>query len=449
MLFEELKIDKRLIEKARAMGFDALTEIQAQTIVKILDGMDIVGQAETGSGKTLAFGIPMLQKIIPGKGLQAIILTPTRELCVQITDVLKDFGKEMGVKSISVYGGVGIEPQIEGVKTSEIVVGTPGRVLDHLERRTLNLSHVKFLVIDETDRMLDMGFIDDVETIIKHTPKERQTLMFSATIHWAVEEMMKKYLRDPAIVKTQSYVDAGKMQQFYYDIEYQGDKFSLLAHLLKEETPGLAIVFCATRDEAAIVAWNLRRQGINAMEIHGGMTQAKREISLDALKHERITVLVATDVAARGLDIKNVSHVYNYDVPKTAKDYIHRIGRTARAGEEGYAVTLLTSRDHDNLRRILREEEVEIQPAEMPYFKSLPFNRAVEGVGMERGPRGRGDFRRGGGYGGRGGGGSGGSDRHSHGDSHYGGRPQEGSGQYHSRGHGFRESRSGRSGRSN
>jgi ATP-dependent RNA helicase DeaD len=451
MKFDELKINEKLVEKAAAMGFEALMPIQEECIEMILSGRDVVGQAETGSGKTLAFGVPMLHMIEPGKGIQAIILTPTRELCVQITDVLKDFGNLVGVKTISVYGGVSIEPQIEGVKTADIVVGTPGRVLDHMERRTLNLGKVRFLVIDETDRMLDMGFIDDVEEIIRHTPKERQTLMFSATIHWAVEEMMKKYLKDPVIVRTQSYVDPGKLQQFYYDIHYQQDKFPLLVHLLRESTPGLAIVFCATREEAAIVAWNLRKQGIDAMEIHGGMTQSRREKSLDALKTEQTSVLVATDVAARGLDIKNVTHVYNYDVPKTAKDYIHRIGRTARAGEEGYAVTLLTSRDHDNLRRILREEEVEIHPAEMPYFQNVPFNRDVEVEGGRRfsgrdGPRRSGGFRGRGGYGGGDRRGQGG---HSHGDSHYGGRSQEGGGRYHGREHGFRESRSGRSGRSN
>lgn len=447
MKFEELKINPKLIEKAGQMGFESLMPIQEECINMVLQGRDVVGQAETGSGKTLAFGIPMLHMIEPGKGLQGIVLTPTRELCVQITDVLKDFGQALGIKAISIYGGVGIEPQIEGVKTADIVVATPGRVLDHMERRTINLGKIRFLVLDETDRMLDMGFIDDVEEIIRHTPKERHTLMFSATIHWAVEEIMKKHLKDPVIVKTQSYVDAGKLQQFYYDIHYQQDKFPLLVHLLKEETPGLAIVFCATREEAGIVAWNLRKQGINAMEIHGGMTQAKREISLDALKNERINVLVATDVAARGLDIKNVTHVYNYDVPKTAKDYIHRIGRTARAGEEGYALTLLTSRDHDNLRRILREEEVDILQAEIPYFNKVPFNRDVEieggrfGGGPRRGGR---DFR-GGGYGRR----DGGSDRRSHGDSRYGGRPQDGGGQYHGRSQGFRGGRSGRYGRSN
>jgi ATP-dependent RNA helicase DeaD len=391
MRFEELNIRPELIRKARESGFESLTEIQEKTISLIVKGRDVVGQAETGSGKTLAFGLPILSRIRPRGGLQVLILTPTRELCVQVTDVFSDFGKVMGTKAISVYGGVGIEPQIRDIKTADIVVGTPGRILDHLSRNTINFGEVRFLVLDETDRMLDMGFIDDVERIIRHVPRDRQTLMFSATISFEIEDIMKRHLKDPAIIRTQSYVDTGKLKQFYYDIHYQRDKFPLLVHLLKNATPGLCIVFCATKDETALVAKNLRRQGINAMEIHGGMSQNLREKSLESLKNEKINVLVATDVAARGLDIKNVTHIYNYDVPNTGKEYIHRIGRTARAGERGTAVTLLTNRDHDNFRRINREEEVDIVETEMPHFKRVPFIR--ERPPMRSSPFGRGPQR--------------------------------------------------------
>ncbi|MBN2330549.1 MAG: DEAD/DEAH box helicase [Candidatus Aenigmarchaeota archaeon] len=377
MRFSELNINPRLMQKAREQGFEELTLIQRRSIPEILVGKDVVGQAETGSGKTIAFGLPILEKIVPRGGLQTLILTPTRELCVQVTDVLRDFGRQIGVSTTSVYGGVGIEPQIKSLRTADIAVGTPGRILDHIGRRTIDLSKVRFLVLDETDRMLDMGFIDDVEEIIRHVPRERQTLMFSATIYEDINMIMRRHLRNPVIIRTQSQVDSSKLRQVFYDIHYQSDKFSLLLHLLKNSTPGLALVFCGTRTESDIVEKNLRRQGINAMAIHGGMSQQKREESLGALKSETTDVLVATDVAARGLDIKNITHVYNYDVPKTAKEYIHRIGRTARAGENGDAVTLLTSRDHDNFRRIGRdmEAQIEIERAEMPHFKRVPFDR--------------------------------------------------------------------------
>ena len=323
-----------------------------------------------------------------------LLLTPTRELCVQVTDVFKDFGKGLGVKTISVYGGVGIEPQIQNLRTADIVCATPGRTLDHIGRKTIDLSNIKTVVLDETDKMFEMGFIEDVEEIICHTPGDRQTLMFSATIFDQVFAIMKKHLRDPVVVRTKSHVDTTKLRQVYYDIHYQNVKFSLLYHLIRHKTPGLAIVFCATREESDLVARNLRREGINAKAIHGGMAQNKRLESLESLKNEEIDVLVATDVAARGLDIKKVSHIYNYDVPKTSKDYLHRIGRTARAGEEGDAVTLLTQRDHDNFRRILRDQDLDmmdIERAEMPHFKKVTFIRDSEGYRRDprdrRGPR--------------------------------------------------------------
>jgi ATP-dependent RNA helicase DeaD len=377
MRFRELNINPKLIDLAGKQGFEELTTIQVRCVPEILRGKDVVGQAETGSGKTIAFAMPILDKIVPGRGLQVLILTPTRELCVQVTDVFRDFGKPLGIIVTSVYGGVGIEPQIKHIRTADIVVGTPGRILDHLGRRTIDFRNVRFLVLDETDRMLDMGFIDDVEEIIRHVPGNRQTLMFSATIYDDINMIMRRHLRNPIVIRTRSQVDRRKLKQVYYDIHYQSDKFSLLVHLLKNSTQGLALVFCATRTESDIVEKNLRRQGINARAIHGGMSQQKREESLGALKTETTDVLVATDVAARGLDIKNITHVYNYDVPKTAKEYIHRIGRTARAGEYGDAVTLLTSRDHDNFRRIEHdmESQLEIERAEMPRFKRVPFVR--------------------------------------------------------------------------
>lgn len=389
MKFSELRIKQRLLEQLRALGLTELTPIQEKAIPLILQGKDVAGQAETGSGKTIAFALPVLEKVEPGKGIQVLALTPTRELCVQVAEVFLDLGKALGVKVDKVYGGVGIEPQINNMKRSDIVVGTPGRILDHIGRGTINLGVVKFLILDEADKMFEMGFVEDVEDIIREVPAERQTLMFSATITYDVHEIMKKHLRDPKMIYTKSQVDVTKLRQVYYDIWEQRDKFSLLVHLLKQKTPGLALVFCATRSESDIIARNLRNQRVNAMAIHGGMTQNMREESLKALKDQKIDVLVATDVAARGLDIKNVSHVYNYDVPKTAKEYTHRIGRTARAGEEGDAVTLLTQRDHDNMRRIQREApDLNIEKEEIPDFRRVPFQRFQSYGGSRGGPRG-------------------------------------------------------------
>ena len=378
MNFEKLNINLKLHKKIFEFGFNDLTSIQEKCIPEILKGRDVVGQAETGSGKTLAFCLPILDMIKQDDGLQVLILAPTRELCIQVTNVFKDFGKNLGIKANDIYGGVNIEPQIRNITNSNIIVATPGRLLDHISRKTIDLKNIRFLVLDETDKMLEMGFIEDVEKIIFNLPRDRQTLMFSATISEDVYKIARKHLKNPLMFRTKPIVDTDKLNQKYYDIYNQNDKFSLLVHLLKSSTPGLAIVFCATRKETDIVAKNLRRQGINASEIHGGMNQNKRLKSLDSLKRQKTDVLVATDVAARGLDIKDVSHVYNYDVPKTPKEYIHRIGRTARAGKNGDAVTLLTSRDHDNFRRVQSDEKLRIEQANFPKFNKVPFFRGYK-----------------------------------------------------------------------
>ncbi len=378
MNFEKLNIDYKLYEKVKEFGFKDLTQIQSKCIPKILNGTDVVGQAETGSGKTLAFCLPILDKIQMDKGLRVLVLTPTRELCIQVTDVFQDFGRSLGIKTTSIYGGVSIGPQIRNIPTSHIVVGTPGRLLDHINRKTIDFKNIRFFVLDEIDKMLEMGFIEDVERIIFNLPRDRQTLMFSATISGDVYKIAKKHLKNPVMFRTKPIVDTDKLNQKYYDIYNQNDKFSLLLHLLKNSTDGLAIVFCATRIETDIVAKNLRQQGINASGIHGGMNQNKRSKSLDSLKRQKTDVLVATDVAARGLDIKDVSHVYNYDVPKTPKEYIHRIGRTARAGKNGDAVTLLTSRDHDNFRRVQSDDKLKIEKADFPQFNKVPFFRGYK-----------------------------------------------------------------------
>ena len=375
MNFNKLNVDIKLKNKLNEFGFYNLTLIQEKCIPEILKGKDVMGQAETGSGKTLAFCLPILDMIKSNNGLKVLILTPTRELCIQVTEVFKDFGKNLGIITNDIYGGVNIEPQIKNIIKSNIIVATPGRLLDHIDRKTIDLTNIRFLVLDETDKMLEMGFIEDVEKIIINLPKQRQTLMFSATISEEVYKIARKHLKNPLMFRTKPFVDTNKLNQQYYDIYNHNDKFSLLVHLLKTSTQGLAIVFCATRKETDIVGKNLRRQGINASEIHGGMNQNKRIRSLDSLKKQKTDVLVATDVAARGLDINNVTHVYNYDVPKTPKEYIHRIGRTARAGKNGDAVTLLTRRDHDNFRNVQSDEKLTIKQAEFPKFDRVPFFR--------------------------------------------------------------------------
>jgi ATP-dependent RNA helicase DeaD len=378
MKCEQLSINSKLMTKLQEQEFKELTCIQERCIPEIIQGKDVVGQAETGSGKTLAFCLPILNKIAPGRGLQALVLTPTRELCVQVTDVFKDFGKTLGIRTTSVYGGVSIGPQIRDIRSSEIVIGTPGRMLDHLRRKTIDLRNIRILVLDETDKMFEMGFVDDVEDIIRYIPSQRQLLMFSATISEEVYRLARRHLKNPLIVKTQSYVDHSKLKQIYYDIYEQNQKFSLLVHLLNSNTDGLSIVFCGTRRESDAVSKNLARQGISASAIHGGMKQQKRSSSLDALKTQKTKVLVATDVAARGLDIKNVTHIYNYDVPKTHTEYVHRIGRTARAGANGAAITLLTERDHDNFRRVQNNDDFQIERADIPDFRKVPFLRRFE-----------------------------------------------------------------------
>ena len=378
MEFNELNINEKLKDKTVELGFKELTLIQEKCIPEIINGKDVVGQAETGSGKTVAFCLPLLDKMTPRGGIQTVVLTPTRELCVQVTDVFKEFGRPLKIKTTSIYGGVSIEPQIKRTRRSEVIVGTPGRMLDHLRRKTMDLGEIRFLVLDETDKMLEMGFIDDVEKIINYMPKQRQTLMFSATIERSIHRLMQRHLNNPKIIKTKSQVDSSKLKQVYYDIYQRTDKFSILVHLLKTNKDGLAIIFCATRRECDIIEKNLRVHGIKASAIHGGMNQNKRMKSLESLKEQKTDVLVATDVAARGLDIKNVSHIYNYDVPKTAIEYIHRIGRTARAGANGTAVTLLTEHDHDNFRRVQSNKEVNIEKADIPDFKKVSFQRKTD-----------------------------------------------------------------------
>ena len=383
--FKKLNLNENLLRSIEDAKFEVPSEIQEKAIPLILEGRDVLGSSATGSGKTLAFGVGIIQKTEKGKGVQALILTPTRELADQVTKSLRMFSKYYNLKIAEIYGGLSIGPQIEAISKSDIIVGTPGRILDHLNRRTLNLSKIKCLVLDEADKMLDMGFIDDVYKIISVCPKDRQTLLFSATISNDIEKLSKKSMTDPIYVSVESYVDASKLTQIYYDID-QKKKFSLLAHLLKEEESGLVMVFCNTRRNTNLLASNLQRYGLHSLAIHGGLPQNKRTSVMKSFHSNETYILICTDIAARGLDIPNVSHVYNYDIPKTSTEYIHRIGRTARAGKEGKAVSLVSSRDYDNFRKVLNDKSLIIKREEAPEVEELFVSFSAERRG--------GDFKR-------------------------------------------------------
>jgi len=382
--FEDLGLNKSILNTIKNLGFQNPTQIQELSIPFIVKGGDIIGESATGSGKTLAFGCSIVEHVVHKQGLQALVITPTRELAEQVKEELRRMSKDKYLKVIAVYGGVAIGPQIHGLVTADVVVATPGRLLDHLGRRTIDMSNIKILVMDEADRMFDMGFIDDVEEIIKTCPKKRQTLFFSATISSKIKNLANKYMHDPKNVSARRYVDPSKLKQVYCDIP-RGLKISLLVHLLEKEKSGLVMVFCNTRKNADFVARSLKANGINAIAIHGGLTQNKRSRTLEMFNDAKVGVLVCTDVAARGLHIENVSHVYNYDIPKNPNDYVHRIGRTARVGEEGKVLNILCDIDYDNFARIQSEyRNFTIKRTEIPYLK-----RAVAiKVETRRGPRG-------------------------------------------------------------
>jgi ATP-dependent RNA helicase DeaD len=368
-LFEDFGLSHTLITAIRGLGFSEPTQIQQLSIPHIMRGDDVIGESATGSGKTLAFGCGIIDHVVPKKGLQAIILTPTRELAEQVKEALKRLTHQKHLSIISVYGGVAINPQIDGLAKCEVAVATPGRMLDHLGRGTINTSKVKLLVLDEADRMFDMGFIEDVEKIIRACPKKRQTLFFSATISDRIKKLANSHMVNPKTVLATKMVDPSKLKQVYYDIS-RGMKMSLLIHLLKQEKSGLVMVFCNTRRNVDFVAKNLKANKMRAIAIHGGFSQNKRSRTINLFNDGKVGVLVCTDVAARGLDIDNVSHIYNYDIPKDAVDYVHRIGRTARAGEKGKAINLLCNFDHDNFSRILSEyRDFKIEKETKPYLK--------------------------------------------------------------------------------
>ncbi len=368
-----IKLQPELAKAFEEMGFSEWTDIQNRCIPLIQQGKDVIGQSHTGSGKTIAFGFPLLEKVLHNHGIQALILVPTRELCEQVTNEMRKFSRYKKMSITAVYGGVSINPQISNLKYADIVVGTPGRILDHLQRGTLNLQKVRILVLDEADKMFEMGFIEDITKIISQIPKDRQTLLFSATIPQQIHEIVSRYMKHPEKVKLQSYVEHEKLPQYFYNVQ-SSDKFSLLAHILRHKTEGLTIIFCATRSRVNALSRNLNKQGIVSLALHGGLTQNRRKQAIDMFHGNKADVLAASDVAARGLDIKNVGCIINYDIPKTLKEYIHRIGRTARAGSKGKVISLLSPQDHDNFRNVLEDRSIIVEQIKLPEFQRLPFS---------------------------------------------------------------------------
>jgi len=368
--FKKLGLDLMILKSLEQLKFSEPTDVQEKTIPLSLDGKDIIACSATGSGKTLAFSACIIQNSFRKKGVQALILTPTRELAQQVASEIKKFSKHKFLETACIYGGVAINPQMDKLKKADVVIGTPGRILDHFERRTIDFSNVKFLVLDEADRMLDMGFIDDIEKIIKTLPKERQTLLFSATIDSDISKIARKHMINPEKIDLNNRVDPTKLKQVYYDTP-NSLKFSLLAHFVKEqvEKNHISMIFCNTQRNTDFIAKNLKKNGVNALAIHGGFTQAKRNKTMQDFHSGNFDTLVCTDVAARGLDIKNVSCIFNYDIPNDSKQYVHRIGRTARAGAEGIAINILSDRDHDNFRRVLSEGSLNIEKLKAPYVE--------------------------------------------------------------------------------
>jgi len=347
--FEELQISSDLKKAMRELGYSELFPIQAQTIPKVLAGNDIVGQAQTGTGKTAAFGIPIIERIdLDNPFIQALVLVPTRELAIQVCNELKIISKYKKVNLLPVYGGSSIENQIDTLRRGvHVVVGTPGRIIDHIGRGTLKLSRIKIVVLDEADRMLDMGFIDDIRFILEGTPRDRQTLLFSATMPESILFLAQKYMKAHEVIAvSKDEITVKDTEQVYCDVNYF-NKVATLKKILTVEKIDSAIIFCNTKAGVDKLVHTLQQIGHRVEAIHGNLTQSKRNRVMTDFRSGKFKLLVATDVAARGLDIKGVSHVINYNVPNEPTAYVHRIGRTGRAGEIGKAITFVGDRDRE------------------------------------------------------------------------------------------------------
>lgn len=351
MSFTDLDISRKVADKLEEHGITSPTEVQEKSIPYVLAGMDVLVESETGSGKTLAFSLPIIEQV-SGERTQALVLSPTRELAKQISEEI-DKAATDEVETVTIYGGVSYGPQVKGAKTANIVVGTPGRVLDLLKQGKLDVSDLDYFVLDEADRMLDMGFQDELEAIIDFTPSSRQNLLFGATIPRDLKKMCDKYDIEPETIRIKSKQHTRNLAEKYVDCK-SNRKLSTLYTLLEKRDRDLSLVFCRTKATTRWLADKLRKNGIDAQELNGDMSQNQREKTVEKFENNNIKVIVATDVAARGLDIDDVSHVFNYDVPDTFDTYTHRVGRAGRQGREGEAITLLEKDDHRKFRKIKR-----------------------------------------------------------------------------------------------
>ena len=365
--FEELPLSREVMKGIGELGFSSLFPIQAQAITPLLEGKDVIGQAQTGTGKTAAFGIPMVERLNPQINIvQGLVLEPTRELAIQVADHISRFGKYSKLRVLPVYGGEPIQRQIRALERGiHIVVGTPGRIIDLLERGKLRLASVKVVVLDEADRMLDMGFIDDVEYILSKVPMNRQTSLFSAIIDQSVMRLCNRYMKNPEkILVSKDEIALTQISQYYLVVNPQ-NKFENLCNILDEHRVERAIIFCKNRRGTDVLAGRLRTRGYNAEPFHAGFTQPQRESVINAFRKRKITLLVATDVAARGLDIQGITHIINYDIPLDPPIYFHRIGRTARMGREGTAITLVGYGEITELNQIRAMTKTAIEELEL------------------------------------------------------------------------------------
>ena len=367
--FDALGLDEALLGALAALGYEEPTPIQREAIPPLLAGRDLFGQAATGTGKTAAFALPLLQRLPRQRsGIGALILVPTREMAMQVAEAVHRYGKVLDVRVLPIYGGQAFQQQLRALRRGvDVVVATPGRALDHLRRKTLDLENVGLVVLDEADEMLDMGFAEDLEAILEAIPKSRQTALFSATMAPRIVAIAKRHLRDPVQVKIGrervAHGESARVRQMAYVVSRQ-HKPTALGRILDIENPSSAIVFCRTRTEVDELSETLNSRGYRAEALHGGLSQEQRDRVMKRFRAGTTDLLVATDVAARGLDIPHVSHVINYDVPCAPDSYVHRIGRTGRAGREGVAITLAEPREHRLLRNIeqLTRQTIQVEP---------------------------------------------------------------------------------------
>ncbi len=375
--FEDLGLSETTLKAIMELGYEEPTPIQARTISRMLEGVDVIAQAQTGTGKTAAFALPIIEKLnSEDRTPQALVLTPTRELAVQVAEAFHSYGKFQRISILPVYGGQPIERQLRALDRGvQVVVGTPGRLLDHIRRGTLKLDRVRSVVLDEADEMLDMGFIEDIEMILQETPQGRQTALFSATMPGPIAELAQRYMRDPQRITVQAgQMTVPQIRQVYYEVGGR-DKFEVLARILDFETPTSAIIFCRTKSEVDSLGERLIARAFPAETLHGDLSQVQRDRVMGRFRTGQVELLVATDVAARGLDIEHVSHVINYDIPLDPEIYVHRIGRTGRAGRTGTAVTLVTPRERRLLRIIERTTSAQIQRMRLPTIADVMARR--------------------------------------------------------------------------